>query len=298
MTKCPVCLIQINDTIARLSDHLYSMQLRNDSDHIMWLNRYIGKSKIGQDELELKIEKFFRTDSVKKWIVSRFIEKFYGDNVHRFILEMQRPSPTVLKGYASEHHHFLKQWVRSCAQIISNTEEEDVQMFEIENIISEWYGIPGKMPSHHELLLRMGESYGLTVDEIYSSEPLPQTKKAVETWDRICRESTYVEGMAAMHSLELIANRNIKSLGAKIGYFDPEILKDGSITKEAVAFLGEGYNADVSHSETALDLIEKYSAKLRNVQDCQAVFLKSIEMFDDYLNARLERGVLIENKQH
>ncbi len=290
--------MQINDTIARLSDHFYAMQLKNDSDHIMWLNRYIGKSKMGQDELELRFEKFFRTDSLKKWIISRFVEKFYSENVHRFILEMQRPTPAVLKGYASEHHHFLKQWVRSCAQIISNTDEEDVQKFEIENIISEWYGIPGRLPSHHELLIRMGESYGLTKEEIYSSEPLPQTKKAVEMWDRICRESTFVEGMAAMHSLELIASRNIKSLGAKIGYFDPEILHDGSITEEAAAFLGEGYNADVSHSENALDLMEKYSAKLRNVQDCQAVFLKSIELFDDYLNARLERGVLLENKQH
>ena len=298
MTRCPVCLIQLNDTIARLSDHFYVKQLKNDPDHIMWLNRYIGRNRLGQDELELKFEKFFRTDSVKKWIISRFIEKFYGKNTHSFILEMQRPSPAVLKGYAAEHHHFLKQWVRSCAAIISNTDEEDVQAFEIENIISEWYGSPGRFPSHHELLLRMGESYGLSRKEIYSADPLPQTRKAVETWDRICREFTFVEGMSAMHSLELIASRNIKSHGAKIGYFDPDILNDGSITPEAVAFLGEGYNADVSHSENALDLIEKYAAKLRNVQDCQAVFLKSIELFDDYLNARLERGMMIENKQH
>ena len=109
--------------------------------------------------------------------------------------------------------------------------------------------------------------------------------------------SAHREGMASMHSLELIASRKIREYGASMGYFDPAILKDGSITEEAANFLSEGYNADVSHSETALDLIEKYSTEMRNIQDCQAVFLKSIEVFDDYLNARLERGMMLEDKQ-
>lgn len=297
MTRCPVCLVQLNDTIARLSDHFYALQMKNDADHIMWLNRYIGKKRVGQDELELKIEKFFRTSSLKNWIISRFIDKFYGETPHRYVIEMQHPKPYLLRGYAVEHHHFLKQWVRSCAAIISNTDKEDVQRFEIENIISEWYGIPGKSPSHHELLLKMGESYGISREHIYSSKPLPQTSKAVEVWDNICRNFTFVEGMSAMHSLELIASRKIRTYGSTIGYFDPIILSDGTITEEASSFLSEGYNADIAHSETALDLIEKYSNELRNVQDCQAVFLKSIEVFDDYLNARIERGVMVENEQ-
>ncbi len=225
------------------------------------------------------------------------MRKFYGDPPHMFILEMQHPKEYVLKGYAMEHHHFLKQWVRSCASIISNTDMEDVQAFEIENIVSEWYGAGENKPSHHELLLRMGESLGVSRDEIYSSEPLPATKRAIEAWSMMSRDFTFVEGMAAMHSLELVASRNIREYGASMGYFDPVILKDGSITEEAANFLGEGYNADVSHSETALDLIEKYSKEMRNTQDCQAVFLKSIEVFDDYLNARLERGMMLEDKQ-
>jgi hypothetical protein len=43
-----------------------------------------------------------------------------------------------------------------------------------------------------------------------------------------------------MHSLELIANRNLKDYGAHIGYFDPKISKDGTISEEPVAFLREG----------------------------------------------------------
>ena len=92
---------------------------------------------------------------------------------------MQHPSRKVLLGYAYERHHFLKQWVRSCSLILGNTENEDVQFFEIENILSEWFGIPGKQQAHHELLLRMGESYGATRADIYNTIPLNATKRAI-----------------------------------------------------------------------------------------------------------------------
>jgi len=96
--------------------------------------------------------------------------------------------------------------------------------------------------------------------------------------------------LAAMHGLELIANRKLRSEGASIGYFDPMILKNEEISKEAKAFLREGYEADVGHSEQALGLVEKYSKVFGNVDDVQATFLRSIDYFDRYLMARLERS--------
>jgi pyrroloquinoline-quinone synthase len=96
--------------------------------------------------------------------------------------------------------------------------------------------------------------------------------------------------MAAMHSLELIADRTVVGEGAKITYFDPSILKTNEITDETKNFLREGYEADVDHSKQALDLIEKYSTELDLVEDVQATFVKSMDLFHLYLLARLERG--------
>ena len=93
-----------------------------------------------------------------------------------------------------------------------------------------------------------------------------------------------------MHGLELIANRKLKNEGASVGYFDPIILKNDEISDAAKAFLREGYEADVGHSEQALRLVEKYSRQLGIVDDVQATFLRSIDYFDRYLMARLERG--------
>lgn len=296
--RCPACLVETEDSIDGLSRHIFGKQNETDSEHITWINRYVSKKRVSYDDFVPMIGSVFETSDLRKWILDVFVRKFYGESPHAFLLEMQRPSRKVLLGYAFEHHHFLKQWVRSCASIISSTDVEEVQHYEIENIISEWQGVEGKYPSHHELLLRMGESYGAQREDIYNTEPLRPTSQAAETWDRICRDFSFVEGMAAMHTLELIANRDIRNYGATIGYFDPSILKDGSVTKETVDFLREGYEADVSHSEVALDLIVKYAGKMGKVQNVQAVVLKSIEEFDNYLNARLVRGDMVENKQH
>ncbi len=298
MLRCPACLNLDFSSYDHLSNHFLEMEKISNPEHIMWLNRYISTKKISQTELMKLLEEFFRSHKVKQWVISMMIKKFFGETPHPFIRAMQHPTKKVLLGYAYEHHHFLKQWVRSCSFIIGNTENEDVQFFEIENILSEWYGIPGKQKAHHELLLRMGESYGATRADIYNTSPLKATKRAISFWDYVSRTFPFYEGMTAMHSLELIANRNLRTYGASIGYFDPQILKDGSISKEAVEFLREGYSADVSHSETALDLIDKYADTADKKQNCMAVALKSMDEFSDYLMARLERGELLENKQH
>ena len=296
MLRCPACLDLDYANYEDLSNHLLEKAQISDPSHIMWLNRYIATKRVTQNELSRKIGEFFDAKEIKHWIIKWMIRKFFGEKPHPFIMEMQHPSKKVLLGYAYEHHHFLKQWVRSCSLIIGNTDHEDAQFFEIENILSEWYGLPGKQESHHELLLRMGESYGASRSDIYAREPLQATKRAISFWDHAARDFTFYEGMTAMHSLELIANRNLKNYGAKIGYFDPIILHDGSISDEAVFFLKEGYSADLAHSETALDLIDKYADTVDKRQNCMAVALKSMDEFSDYLLARLERGEMLENK--
>lgn len=278
-----------------ISEHFLEKAGMSDYVHVMWLNRYITKESIGKKELEDEIEKFFDTSNIKDWVISKAVSVFYGETPNLYIVEMQRPSKWLLLGYAFEHHHFLKQWVRSCSLIISNTDKEEVQQYEIDNILSEWHGTE-RMPSHHELLLRMAESYGVSRETIYKTNPLNATTSGIDFWDMACRQFSFVEGMSAMHTLELIPSRRIREFGGKLGYFDPQILTDGSITEEAVSFLREGYNADVGHSERALDLINKFSEELDLVQACQALVLKSLDKFSDYLIARYQRGTMLENQ--
>jgi pyrroloquinoline-quinone synthase len=262
----------------------------------MWLNRNITKNKSDLKALSKLLADYFNigNGSLESWIKKRFIEKFYSANPHPFVLALQHPSRATLLGYVVEHQHFLRQWVRSCSYIMARTDEPEVIAYELDNINTEYGGV-GSQPSHYELLLTMGESLGMTRDEILRTPPLPDTKEGIAIWDRICREDHWVEALAAMHGLELIASRKLKSEGASIGYFDPLILKNDEIPNAAKAFLREGYEADVGHSEQALRLVEKYSKQFGNAADVQATFLKSIDYFDRYLMARLERSRRFES---
>lgn len=297
MWRCPACPIAPEGgDAAGLARHLVAEAGRSDPDHVRWLNQNISRTKRPVGEIADSVARYFDLGGrpLSAWIRRRFVEKFYGAVPHPFVVALQHPSRTTLLGYVVEHQHFLRQWVRSCALITARTDRGDVIVFEIENLATEFGGFDDR-PSHYELLLRMGESLGFPRQRVLATPPLPATRRAIEGWQRICTEEPWVAAMAAMHGLELIANRELVQHGATIRYFDPAILRtDGPVTPETKAFLREGYEADVGHSEVALRLVDRYADELGLVGEVQSVFARSIDLFDDYLIARLERGDSIE----
>ncbi len=301
LTKCSACgsTFPIGD-YDHLGEHYYKFAEESDMAHVMWLNRYITRKKTENAKALSKIlSNYFDLGSggLQKWIRLRFIERFYGSHPHPFVVALQHPTRATLLGYVLEHQHFLRQWVRSCSYIMAKTENTDVTMYELDNINTEFGGYSPERLSHYELLLRMGESLGIYRQKILSTEPLPDTKTSLKTWDELAKNEHWVETMAAMHGLELIADRTLRGDGAAMSYFDPAILnpKDREVTDATKNFLREGYEADVSHSKEALDLVEKYANELNKTEDVQATFLKSINVFHRYLMARLRRAEQLES---
>lgn len=296
LVKCPVCE-QSSASYELVGQHFLTESDKSDARHVMWLNRNLTKNKGDGEELPRLLRGYFDLEGVGlgAWIKKRFIERFFGERPHPFVLALQRPSKAVLQGYVLEHQHFLKQWVRSLSWVLAKTDKDDVVKEELDNIVTEFYGFGPEKPSHYELLIRMGESLGIERTTILSSVPLSDTVKSIGVWQDIGERKHWLEIMAAMHSLELIANRNVRKDGARVTYFDPAILENGEIPEAARAFLMEGYEADVEHSEVPLKMIERYAVGRERIEDIQVTFLKSAEAFDSYLMARLERGMQFDN---
>ncbi|OLS16696.1 MAG: hypothetical protein HeimC3_52060 [Candidatus Heimdallarchaeota archaeon LC_3] len=300
MVRCTVCDLKFaKNDFDKLANHFIELSEQSETLHISWLNRNLTNKKVDSEILSNLFKNLFDYSSIglNHWIKAKFIDKFYGENLHPFIEKLQHPSRTTLLGYVLEHQHFLKQWVRSCAFILAKSNKVDVINYECDNIQSEWGGHNkcGLIP-HYELLIRMGESQGLDREKIINTQPLKETKKAIEFWDNVATKYHWVETMLAMHGLELIANKNLREEGARKHYFNPEILESDEITNETKAFLKEGYEADIHHAEEAIKLVEKYSKEFDIVDDVQSTFLKSIEIFDNYLMSRLKRAEEYENK--
>lgn len=293
MTKCPACLLGLPaGDRADLAAHFVERADASDPDHVRWLNQNLSRKRIDVSEVERRLASVFDLGGapLSRWVIGRFVERFYGAKPHPFVLAMQRPTRAVLLGYVVEHQHFLRQWVRSCALIAARTDDPDVARYEIENLVTEFLGEGSERPAHYELLLRMGEALGLARAEALATPPLPSTRRAIAGWQRIASDEPWVAAMAAMHGLELIAHRNLRRFGASVPYFDPALLEDPEVPEAARAFLREGYEADVGHSEAALELVARHVRGPGTREAVQAVFLRSLDLFDDYLVARLERG--------
>jgi pyrroloquinoline-quinone synthase len=293
VTKCPACLAGFaQEDYPALAFHLVEEAEQSDPDHVRWLNQNLTRKKTDAPLLVPGLQALFdlRSGPLSTWIKERFIAKFFGPTPHPFVVALQHPSRTTLLGYVIEHQHFLRQWVRSCAFIMARTEQPEVVRYELDNLTTEYGGFGPDRPSHYELLLRMGEALGMDRAAVLATPPLPATAKAIEGWGEIAEREHWTAALAAMHGLELIANRDLVRDGASVHYFDPAILTGREIPDAAKAFLREGYEADVGHSEEALALVDRFAAVHGTVEEVQATFLRSADLFDDYLIARLERG--------
>jgi pyrroloquinoline-quinone synthase len=297
VTKCPACLIGFAPgDYPALALHLVQRAGESDPDHVRFLNQNLTRKKTEAEALVPGLRQLFDRGSapLSVWVKARFIAKFFGKAPHPFVAALQHPTRATLLGYVYEHQHFLRQWVRSCAFIMARTDQPEVVHYELDNISTEYGGDGPDRPSHYELLLRMGESLGAPRATVLATPPLPTTRRAIEQWNEIATREHWVAVLTAMHSLELIANRNLVDEGASVHYFDPSILTGTEITPASQAFLREGYEADVEHSDEALALATRFADSPALVEEVQAVFLRSIDLFDDYLLARLERSKTFE----
>ncbi len=294
-TKCPACLLSLEKKES-LGHHFATLSDQNDVGHIMWLNHNISGERKSTGELDALLRDFLDVGrkGLASWIKVRFIGRFYGESPHPFILALQHPSRAVLLGYVLEHQHFLKQWARTLSWVVAKSDLDEVLDLELENITTEFVGYGPERPSHYELLIRMGESLGMSRSVIMSTPPSPVTAAALKVWRETGETRHWLETMAAMHALELVANKDIKRDGAVMTYFDPRILEGSEVTQATKDFLMEGYEADVNHSEVPLALVERLAPSIGIVEDVQFTVLRSIDAFDRYLSARLERAMEFE----
>jgi pyrroloquinoline-quinone synthase len=298
MAGCPACLLSFGPgEWGSLAAHLVQQANSSDADHVRWLNQNLTRKRSSPEELVAPLRAFYSVGEggLASWITAKFIAKFYGKVPHPFVLALQHPTRATLLGYVVEHQHFLRQWVRTCSYIMARTDEPRVILYELDNLNTEFGGFGPTRVAHYELLLRMGESLGVDRGRVLSTEPLPATRRAIAEWNRIAQEEHWVAALAATHSLELIASRNLVLEGASMRYFDPSILGGSEISEAAKAFLREGYEADVTHSSEALELVAEFARDPAVRETAQSAFLRSIDLFDDYLLARLERAGQFED---
>ncbi len=294
---CPPCGGKARfSNLDELLEHISKEYEIGEPKHIEWVSRYILKENSQKDDIRNLLNVYFDSGKlgIARWIRTKFIDIFYGNKPHPFVISMQSPSRYIIMGYVTEHYHFLKNWIRCCSFIMAKTEYFDVQTYEFNNIKEEFFG-DNEKPGHIELLLRMGESVGLNRGRVINTRPLDGTREAIGFWYETAKSGHWLDSMVSMHSLELIADRTIREDGASIGYFSEKLFQS-DLPDQVKEFLRAGYEADQYHSMDALRLVEYYARELNMEEEVKSYFLTSSQYFWDYLNSRVLRGEMYEKE--
>jgi len=154
-------------------------------------------------------------------------------------------SREMLKDYACQYYHFVKDFPRMVSAVHSNTPDLSVREPLLLNLVDEEMG----SENHPALWMRFAVAMGATKDEVENTEPLPETVKLVETMMNLCKNHTFQEGLASLYAYESqipeVSRVKIDGLKKFYGITGPEQIKFFSVHQEA----------DVLHSQAERDMI-------------------------------------------
>jgi pyrroloquinoline-quinone synthase len=151
----------------------------------------------------------------------------------------------MLKGYACQYYHFVKEFPRMVSAVHSNTPDFSIRQELLLNLMDEERG----EENHPALWMRFANAMGATTAEVLATAPLNQTKTLVETMMDSCRNGSFQEGAATLYAYEAqipeISRVKIKGLKDFYELSDPEAIKFFSVHEEA----------DVFHSRSEREMI-------------------------------------------
>lgn len=160
---------------------------------------------------------------------------------------------THLKHYAIQYFQNVQAFPTYLSAVHFNTVGVEgaiaVRQEILENLIEEERG----ENNHPALWRRFAESLGATNADLAETAPLPETRNLIDTFRRLCLQSPFYAGLAALVAYESqipeIAGVKIDGLRQFYGMTNPA----------DYLFFTVHEKADVWHTETELKLIEQYA---------------------------------------
>ena len=160
--------------------------------------------------------------------------------------------------FISQFSHFTRNFPRWLAAVASNCPLPDARKFLAGNIYEEEVG-PGGQGSHYDLLLRQGEAMGLARDEIELAAPFSTTILAIDALESICRNRSWLEGLAATTGLECINHPPLRAQAGVIILNDVRAWRHLGLSPQQLRSRTIHMEEDEKHVETGLKILVEYA---------------------------------------
>jgi pyrroloquinoline-quinone synthase len=152
-----------------------------------------------------------------------------------------------LQDYARHYYHYALAFPTFISAMHAKTEDIETRQQLLENLVEEERGAE----NHPELWLRFCEALGLDRDEVKRGTPNEATRALIATMRASARDGELHEGLASLYAYESqipgVAKAKIDGLAQWYGI---DSVRD-------VAFFSVHQDADVVHSQTSRELLER-----------------------------------------
>jgi len=172
------------------------------------------------------------------------------------------PGQLTMEGgrlFVSQFSHFTRNFPRWLAAVASNCPESEVRKFIAGNLYEEEIG-PAGQGSHYDLLLRQGEAMGLTRGEIETTVPFSTTALAISALENICRNPSWLEGLAATTGLECINHPAVRAQAGVIIINDVRAWKHLGLSDQQLKSRTIHMEEDEKHVETGLKILAAHAS--------------------------------------
>jgi pyrroloquinoline-quinone synthase len=155
----------------------------------------------------------------------------------------------MMASYACQYYHFVKDFPRMVSAVHSNTMDISVRQELLMNLVEEEQGAD----NHPALWMRFANALGVNDDQVSGTMPLPTTVALVNTMMDGCRNGSFQEGLATLYAYEaqIPEVSRVKIEGLKKFYHIDDA--------DAIRFFTVHQEADVYHSRSEKDMIQKHS---------------------------------------
>lgn len=214
---------------------------------------------------------------VRDYIRSPEMERYFS-------VRMTKPRAAIM---VTQQSHFVRHRRDCWANVSSNCPvvavKRKILEHEYEEIIKDDFSEYG----HLHLIIRQGQSVGLTAEEILNSQPLPTTMATLYAWGWMTRARPWIEGLAAMTITEWSNDdRLLGDLGGgQSTRMAKKWMEELGFTWKEIPNLRAHSQADEKHSDMFLPFLAEHATGGKEAAVIQAA-KESLQ-----LNAMFREGI-------
>ena len=177
---------------------------------------------------------------------------------HYFSIKMTKPRAAIM---VTQQSHFVRHrrdcWANVSANCPVMAVKQKILEHEYEEIIKDQFSDYG----HLHLIIKQGQSVGLSPEDILNSEPLPTTRAVLYAWGWMTRAKGWIEGLSAMTVTEWCNDdRLLADLGGgQSTRMAKKWMEELGFTWKEIPNLQAHSQADEKHSEMFLPFLAEYA---------------------------------------